>query len=178
MRPVLLTALLPLALAACAPSANEPADPVAAAPVEANDPAAASAQGLAEVESSAFDSVIAGDWRTPEFTERDRYRHPAETLAFFGLQPDHTVLETTPGGGWRTPQFPERDRCRHAAETLACFGLQPDRTVVELTPGGGWYAETLAPYVRERGQYVAAVVDPEALPEDRRGYYSRSLATL
>lgn len=140
MRPVLLTALLPLALAACAPSANEPADPAAAAPVEASDPAPAPAQGRAEVEPSAFDGVIAGDWRTPGFTERDRYRHPAETLAFFGLRPHHTV--------------------------------------VEITPGGGWYAEILAPYVREEGRYVAAVVDPAALPEDRRGYYSRSLATL
>src|SRR5690606_15253740 len=61
---------------------------------------------------------------------------------------------------------------------LACFGLQPNHTVVEITPGGGWYAEILAPYVRENGKYVAAVVDPEALPEDRRGYPSRSLATL
>ena len=139
MRPVLLTALFPLALAACAPSASEPADPVAAPPAESGDPAAP-ARESARAGASAFDSVIAGDWRTPEFTERDRYRHPAETLDFFGLQPGHTV--------------------------------------VEITPGGGWYAEILAPFVREEGQYVAAVVDPEALSEDRRGYPSRSLATL
>ena len=31
---------------------------------------------------------------------RDKYRHPAETLAFFGLRPDQTVVEITPGGGW------------------------------------------------------------------------------
>src|SRR3546814_15559175 len=43
---------------------------------------------------------IAGDWRDPDNVARDRYRHPAETLAFFGVQPDQTVVEITPGGGW------------------------------------------------------------------------------
>src|SRR3546814_9292100 len=33
-------------------------------------------------------------------SDLDRYRHPAETLAFFGVQPDQTVVEITPGGGW------------------------------------------------------------------------------
>ena len=62
--------------------------------------------------------------------------------------------------------------------TLAFFGLKPDQTVVEITPGGGWYAEILAPYLREHGRYVAAVVDPQALPEDRRDYPQRARAEL
>lgn len=33
---------------------------------------------------------------------RDIYRHPAETLSFFGVKPDHTVVEYGPGGGWYT----------------------------------------------------------------------------
>ena len=33
---------------------------------------------------------------------RDVYRHPAETLSFFGVKPDHTVVEYGPGGGWYT----------------------------------------------------------------------------
>lgn len=40
--------------------------------------------------------------RTPAFVERDVYRHPAETLAFFGLEPTMTVVEIWPGGGWYT----------------------------------------------------------------------------
>src|SRR3546814_6090312 len=32
----------------------------------------------------------------------DRYRHPAETLGFFGIRPDMTVVEIWPGGGWYT----------------------------------------------------------------------------
>lgn len=33
---------------------------------------------------------------------RDKYRRPAETLAFFGIKPEHTVVEYGPGGGWYT----------------------------------------------------------------------------
>jgi predicted methyltransferase len=33
---------------------------------------------------------------------RDQYRHPAQTLAFFGLTENQTVVEITPGGGWYT----------------------------------------------------------------------------
>ena len=33
---------------------------------------------------------------------RDQWRHPAETLAFFGLTPDMTVVDALPGRGWYT----------------------------------------------------------------------------
>ena len=53
------------------------------------------------------DTIIGGDIlqspdRTPAFVQRDVYRHPAETLAFFGLQPNMAVVEIWPGGGWYT----------------------------------------------------------------------------
>ncbi|MDO5504887.1 MAG: methyltransferase [Pseudoxanthomonas suwonensis] len=47
-----------------------------------------------------FDAVLAGDWRTPAFRKRDTYRHPAQTLDFFGVQADDVVVEITPGAGW------------------------------------------------------------------------------
>src|SRR5690606_25183443 len=105
----------------------------------AAEPAAA-AQATASAVDPALEAVLAGDWRSEANRARDRYRHPAQTLAF--------------------------------------FGLKPDQTVVEITPGGGWYAEILAPYLREHGRYVAAVVDPQALPEDRRDYPQRARAEL
>jgi predicted methyltransferase len=40
--------------------------------------------------------------RTPANRERDRWRNPAQTLAFFGLQPGMTVVEVSPGAGWYT----------------------------------------------------------------------------
>jgi len=68
------------------------------------------------------------------------------------------------GGPWRSPANRARDVWRHPGETLAFLGVQPDQTIIEITPGGGWYAEILAPTLRARGQYVAAVVNPDALP--------------
>ena len=35
-------------------------------------------------------------------TSRDQYRHPTETLAFFGIASQMDVLEISPGGGWYT----------------------------------------------------------------------------
>jgi predicted methyltransferase len=46
--------------------------------------------------------AVAIPTRTPANVARDKYRHPAETLAFFGVQPNHTVVEIWPGGGWYT----------------------------------------------------------------------------
>jgi predicted methyltransferase len=43
-----------------------------------------------------------GNWRDPANVARDRYRHPAATLEFFGVRPDMTVLEVWPSGGWYT----------------------------------------------------------------------------
>lgn len=49
-----------------------------------------------------LDTAIAGKHRDPAFVKRDIYRHPKETLKFFGLEPDMTVVEITPGKGWYT----------------------------------------------------------------------------
>ena len=59
---------------------------------------------LAQAESveSAIDRALTGDHRSDKNKARDKYRHPKETLMFFGLQPDMTVVEITPGMGWYT----------------------------------------------------------------------------
>jgi len=46
--------------------------------------------------------IIAGDHRSAENRARDQYRHPLETLTFFGIRPDMTVVEIYPGRGWYT----------------------------------------------------------------------------
>lgn len=137
--PLLRSAILlslGLGLAACgqtsAPPAEAPAQP-APAPAEAAPPAPAPA----EAPVSPLAAAIDGAWRTPDFVARDAYRHPAETLDF--------------------------------------FGLQPNQTVVEITPGGGWYAEILAPYLKDAGRYVGAIVDPAKAGSDRaRDYYGKA----
>jgi predicted methyltransferase len=47
-------------------------------------------------------AAIAVPTRTDANRARDKYRHPHETLTFFGVQPNHTVVEIWPGGGWYT----------------------------------------------------------------------------
>ena len=51
---------------------------------------------------SALDSALAGKQRSDSNRARDAYRHPKETLQFFGLRDDMTVIELWPGGGWYT----------------------------------------------------------------------------
>jgi predicted methyltransferase len=52
--------------------------------------------------AAALDTAIAGPWRSAENKARDQYRHPKETLLFFGFRPDMTVVEIAPSGGWYT----------------------------------------------------------------------------
>jgi predicted methyltransferase len=47
-------------------------------------------------------AAVADPGRTPEFRKRDKYRHPLQTLGFFGIQPTMTVVEIWPGKGWYT----------------------------------------------------------------------------
>lgn len=65
-------------------------------------------------------------------------------------------LETVLADPQRNAENRARDVWRHPAETLRFFGLKPESKVVEIWPGAGWYAEILAPYLRESGQYIAA----------------------
>jgi len=52
--------------------------------------------------AAAIDAALAGSHRSDANKARDRYRHPKETLEFFGLRPEMTVVEIWPGGGWYT----------------------------------------------------------------------------
>lgn len=40
------------------------------------------------------------DQQSDSVKTRYAFRHPAETLSFFGIKPGMTVVETDPGGGW------------------------------------------------------------------------------
>ncbi|MFT5047449.1 MAG: putative methyltransferase [Porticoccaceae bacterium] len=68
-------------------------------------------------------------------------------------------LERAIAGQHRTEAWTQRDQYRHPLQTLKLFDVQVDHTVVEIWPGGGWYTEILAPYLREKGQLIAAHYD-------------------
>ncbi len=57
---------------------------------------------MPEGTASAVAAAMAGNHRLVENVERDVYRHPLETLQFFELKPDQTVVEIWPAGGWYT----------------------------------------------------------------------------
>ena len=87
---------------------------------------------------------------------------------------DSAKLEKVVAGKHRTAQFSARDIYRHPLETLKFFGIKDTMTVVEITPGGGWYAEILAPYLKDNGQYIAAGYDPES----ERAYFKNNAKKL
>ena len=82
--------------------------------------------------AEALTVILAGDQRPPEERARDVYRHPKETLLFFGIRPEMKVLEV-----WPEP---------------------------------GWYTAVIAPLLREKGKYYAAVIadDPSSKYITRR----------
>jgi len=55
-----------------------------------------------ETTALALDNILAGTQRSAENRARDRYRHPKETLLFFGIRPEMRVLEVWPEPGWYT----------------------------------------------------------------------------
>ncbi len=60
----------------------------------------AQAEWSAEDVQARIAAALTGDHREPGNAERDRFRNPAETLTFFGWQPEMTVLEIWPATGW------------------------------------------------------------------------------
>jgi len=88
--------------------------------------AACAANNSRQTTAAALTAILATDTRSQENRARDVYRHPKETLLFFGLRPEMSVLEV-----WPEP---------------------------------GWYTEVIAPLVRDKGKYYAAVIaaDPES----------------
>src|SRR5436190_7843600 len=82
MKPLLGVALA-LVLAACAHGGSKPAESEQNRPIERQ-----------------IAKLLKGDWRSEQDLARDKYRHPAQTLAFFGIQPTMTVIEIWPSTGW------------------------------------------------------------------------------
>jgi len=95
-------------------------------------------------------NVIADPGRPATQSERDAFRNPYETLTFFGLQPDMTVVEISPGGGWYS-------------EILAPY-LKEDGQLI----AAHWDMEGESVpdfYRRIRGQYEERMADTERFGE-------------
>ncbi|MBM4196282.1 MAG: class I SAM-dependent methyltransferase [Gammaproteobacteria bacterium] len=73
---------------------------------------------------------------------------------------EESSLATAIAGEHRSAENRARDVYRHPQETLEFFGIRPDMTVVEIWPSAGWFTEILAPYLHDKGRYIAAHWDP------------------
>ena len=80
-------------------------------------------------------AVANGPQRSDANKARDQYRHPVETLTFFGLKADMTVVELWPFGGWYTeilaPYLKEHGRLYGANVGADIQGLGRYRTAFE-----------------------------------------------
>ncbi|MCX7042227.1 MAG: methyltransferase [Gammaproteobacteria bacterium] len=97
---LIATALLLASTSASAYAQDSMIPAMPALPPPAMKPVVAPAPAANATQASPIDTVLAGDWRADANKARDAYRHPRETLAFFGVKPDQTVIEMWPGGGW------------------------------------------------------------------------------
>ncbi len=89
--------------------------------------------------ATALKAIVAGPHRHPENVARDDQRHPEQTLAFFSIRPDMTVVEIGPGRGWYT-------------EILAPFLAKSGQLVVNSSDPNGPETESRTYYAR-RFQY-------------------------
>jgi predicted methyltransferase len=99
-------------------------------PAPAVQPGAPGGQALQVTQSTdaALKAAVDGAWRTPEQKSRDPYRHPLESLTFWGLKPGMTILEIQPGAGaWWTEILAPYARMTHGKYyATAADLLNPD----------------------------------------------------
>lgn len=94
IRYLTLTAISALSLWACTATENQSAAPDIGADKAATDIAAPTSQ----TERVQLSDIISN--QPEDVKQRYAARRPQETLEFFGLKPDMTVIEVLPGGGW------------------------------------------------------------------------------
>jgi predicted methyltransferase len=56
----------------------------------------------ADEDSTSLQRAISGKQRSEDHKDRDKYRHPLQTLEFFDVKDNMTVVEIWPGAGWYT----------------------------------------------------------------------------
>ncbi|MEO0882510.1 MAG: hypothetical protein AAFY34_07220 [Pseudomonadota bacterium] len=94
MKHMLFAGIAGFALVACGDTGTSTA--------ETPETPSETAETVAEPVLEPIDAVLAGAWRSEANSARDTSRHPKETLDFFDVSGDETLIEIYPGGGWYT----------------------------------------------------------------------------
>ena len=120
----------------------------------------ARAQGSAPETIAKLKAIVAAEHRPELDKARDRYRNPVETLAFFGIRDDMTVVEIWPGSGWYTrilgPFLKDRGKLYLAAYEPGLIA----RNVVHADAGLGMQRAVLRTQRQDRGGRPAPELDP------------------
>lgn len=147
-------ALAALLLAACG---SEEAAP-ASAPAE---PAAAPAPAVEAAKPTAAEvlDVVLADPRRGDGADRDLFRHPKETLLFFGFEPDMTVVEIWPGGGWYTQVLAPALKAGGGTYIAAGFDPASDSAFVQRSVAA--FNENFVQQPEEYGDIVQTVFSAE-----------------
>jgi predicted methyltransferase len=105
--------------------------------------------------AQALDNILADPHRPQSDRARDVYRHPKDTLLFFGIRPEMTVLEIWPEPGWYT-----------------------DVIAPLVRDNGKYYAAVIEP--DPNSQYITARLDAfqKKLASDPTLYGKASMVTL
>ena len=73
------------------------------------------------------------------------------------------TLKTLVAGKQRTEPNTVRDPFRKPFEVIQFLDIKPSSTVIEISPGtAGYWTEILAPYLKDKGLYVAANPAPQS----------------
>lgn len=73
------------------------------------------------------------------------------------------ALKTLVAGQQRTEPNTVRDPFRKPFEVIQFLDIKPSSTVIEISPGtAGYWTEILAPYLKDKGLYVAANPAPQS----------------
>ena len=120
-----------------------------------------------------IEAVLAADVRADD-RARDQYRHPAETLAFFDVQPGMTVVDFMPSSGWYT-----RVLVPWLGEGGTYIGMNPNpEGGPAFARNMGGYDEALPAMVREMlGTEGATPIGTNigSVPEEMHGTVDRFL---
>ncbi len=111
--------------------------------------------------AAAIDATLAGTQRSDANKARDKYRHPKETLTFFGLRQDMTVVELWPGtGGWYTEVLAP---VLKAKGTYYAAHINPSESPQSAQDGLKTYQAKLAANPDVYGKVKVTALGPNAL---------------
>ena len=145
-----------------------------AAPAFADHHGSDTAMAQRHANHQALMAALASDMRA-EDRARDQYRHPFETLDFFGVEPGMTVVDYMPAGGWYT-----RVLVPYLGSEGRYIGITPDPDAADGERFANYFQGLPAGFAEPSAQVAGqgaptAIYASQDAPEDLAGSVDRVL---